>query len=132
MLITSFKTPPAVNGGPTYLPFIDLAPTLDAWADLFSGRRGRFFNTFFISTLVTLFSSLVATAIAFGGHQTLTQGFGLGRFNAAVWAFPSALAAAILVNRLRLPEPVLGNADILFWFVSQRLFPPSSRRSRCF
>ena len=150
VLITSFKTPPAVNGGPTYLPFIDFAPTLDAWADLFSGRRGQFFNTFVSSTLVTLFASVAATAIgamaayalvrfpfrvklgagllffaiAFGGYQTLTQGFGFGRFDAALRAFPSALVAAILVNRLRLPGPVLGNADILFWFVSQRMFPP--------
>ena len=35
-----------------------------------------------------------------------------------------ALVAAILANRLPLPGPILGNEDILFWFVSQRMFPP--------
>ena len=36
----------------------------------------------------------------------------------------AALAISILVNRLRMPGPVLGNEDIIFWFVSQRMFPP--------
>jgi hypothetical protein len=31
--VASFK-PPAVNGGPTYLPFIDYQPTLKAWRAL--------------------------------------------------------------------------------------------------
>src|SRR3546814_7459712 len=36
----------------------------------------------------------------------------------------AALAISILVNRLRAPGPVLGNEDIIVWFVSQRMFPP--------
>jgi multiple sugar transport system permease protein len=35
-----------------------------------------------------------------------------------------ALLARVLVNRLPLPGPVLGNNDVTFWFVSQRIFPP--------
>ena len=73
---------------------------------------------------VKLGAGVLFFAIAFGGYQALTQGFGFGRFDAAIWAFPLALIAAVAVNRLRLPGPVLGNADILFWFVSQRMFPP--------
>ena len=31
MIITSFKDAAAVNQGPSYLPFVDFMPTLDAW-----------------------------------------------------------------------------------------------------
>ena len=148
--ITSFKSPPAVNGGPTYLPFVDFAPTLDAWRDLLSGTRGQFFGTFMASTIVGLSASVLATAIgamaayalvrfpfrvrlasgiafvaiALGGYLFGHTLLGLGRSQALIWAFPVALVVAILVNRVRLPGPVLGNDDIVFWFVSQRMFPP--------
>jgi multiple sugar transport system permease protein len=39
-------------------------------------------------------------------------------------AFPLALLLSIIANRVPLPGPILGNEDILFWFVSQRMFPP--------
>jgi len=56
-------------------------------------------------------------SILFVGNSFTSAGGGVGNFVAA-------LAASILVNRLRLPGPVLGNEDIIFWFVSQRMFPP--------
>src|SRR3546814_447985 len=63
-LITSFKPPPAVNGGPTYLPWIDFQPTLQAWIDAFSGIRGDFVRPFVNSTLIGL--SATALAVVFG------------------------------------------------------------------
>lgn len=150
IFITSFKTPPAVNGGPTYLPFIDFEPTLDAWRDLFSGTRGQFFGNTLASTIVGLSASVLATgigamaayalvrfpfrvrlgaglafvAVALGGYIAGHNGLGLGRAEALIWSFVAALVVSILANRMRLPGPVLGNGDIVFWFVSQRMFPP--------
>lgn len=40
--VTAFKPPQAVNGGATYLPFIDFAPTLEAFREVISGIRGDF------------------------------------------------------------------------------------------
>ena len=150
VLITAFKTPPAVNGGPTYFPFLDFEPSLQAWADIWAGIRGNFRDTFLNSTIVGLSAATIATAfgsmaayalvrfpfrvrlasglafflVALGGYLALHGWFGLGRALALLWAFPIALGLSLLVNRLPVPGPVLGNEDIIFWFVSQRMFPP--------
>ena len=39
-------------------------------------------------------------------------------------AFIVALVVSLVTNRLKVPGPVMGNEDIIFWFVSQRMFPP--------
>ena len=150
VVVTAFKTPPGVVGGPTYLPFIDFTPTLQPFIDLFQGIRGEFFRTFLNSTIVGLSAAAIATAIgamaayalvrfefkvrlgaglvffllALGGYLLFNNTLGFTRPQALLLAFPIALAVAIVANRLPLPGPILGNEDILFWFVSQRMFPP--------
>ena len=148
--ITSFKPPTAVNGGPTYLPFIDFQPTLKAWRELFSGVRGQFFANFWSSTIVGLSSAVIATLIgsmaayalvrfpfrvrlasgiaffiiAMGGYLFGREILGVNPVVASTISFCVALALSIFMNRFALPGPVLGNDDIVFWFISQRLFPP--------
>ncbi|MGY3529248.1 carbohydrate ABC transporter permease [Bradyrhizobium sp. USDA 4452] len=150
VVVTAFKTPPGVVGGPTYLPFIDFTPTLQPFIDLYQGIRGEFFRTFLNSTIVGLSAAAIATAIgamaayalvrfefkvrlgaglvffvlALGGYLLFNATFGFTRPQALLLAFPIALVAAVVANRLPLPGPILGNEDILFWFVSQRMFPP--------
>jgi len=150
VVVTAFKTPPGVVGGPTYLPFIDFTPTLQPFIDLYQGIRGEFFHTFLNSTIVGLSAAAIATAIgamaayalvrfefrvrlgaglvffllALGGYLLFNATFGFTRPQALLIAFPIALIAAVAANRLPLPGPILGNEDILFWFVSQRMFPP--------
>ncbi|WP_342727196.1 carbohydrate ABC transporter permease [Bradyrhizobium sp. B097] len=150
VVVTAFKTPPGVVGGPTYLPFIDFTPTLQPFTDLYQGIRGEFFHTFLNSTIVGLSAAAIATAIgamaayalvrfefrvrlgaglvffllALGGYLLFNATFGFTRPQALLLAFPIALIAAVVANRLPLPGPILGNEDILFWFVSQRMFPP--------
>ena len=63
VVITSFKSPLGVVGGPTYIPFVDFQPTLSAWSDLLSGNRGQFYATSIASTIIALSSSVIATAI---------------------------------------------------------------------
>ncbi|PSH62421.1 carbohydrate ABC transporter permease [Phyllobacterium sophorae] len=148
--ITSFKTPLGVVGGPTYIPFVDFEPSLSAWSELLSGQRGQFYNTFIASTIVGLSASLLATVIgsmaayalvrftfevkllsavifvviAFGGYLIGYNFLGLRQGPSLIYAFVAALSLAVASSRLRLPGPVLGNNDIVFWFVSQRMFPP--------
>lgn len=148
--ITSFKSPLGVVGGPTYLPFVDFEPTLTAWSELLSGQRGQFYNNFMASTIIGLSASIIATAVgsmaayalvrftfevklltgvifvvvAFGGFLLGRHIVGYGQAISLIYAFVAALALAIGSSRIRLPGPVLGNDDIVFWFVSQRMFPP--------
>ncbi|WGS18165.1 MULTISPECIES: carbohydrate ABC transporter permease [unclassified Bradyrhizobium] len=150
VVVTAFKTPPGVVGGPTYLPFVDFTPTLQAFIDLYQGIRGEFFRTFLNSTIVGLSAAAIATTIgamaayalvrfefkvrlgaglaflllALGGYLVFNNTLGFTRPQALLLAFPIALVVAIVANRLPLPGPILGNEDILFWFVSQRMFPP--------
>ena len=147
--ITSFKPPTAVNGGATYLPFIDFEPTVKAYGDAWSGSRGDFFTPFLNSTLIGISATVLAVllgsmaayalvrfefrvrllagvafaAIGIGGFL-LFQHLGLSRAQAMGVSFLLALPTSVLLNRLRLPGPVLGNNDVVFWFVSQRMFPP--------
>jgi multiple sugar transport system permease protein len=150
VVVTSFKAPSGVVGGPTYFPFIDFSPTLQAFIDLYEGIRGEFFRTFLNSTIIGFSAALLATVIgamaayalvrsefkvrlgaglvfflfALGGYLLFNNLLQLTRPQALLLAFPISLIAAILANRLPLPGPILGNEDILFWFVSQRMFPP--------
>jgi multiple sugar transport system permease protein len=149
-LITSFKPPTAVSGGPTYLPWIDFEPTLQAWIDALSGVRGNFITPFVNSTLIGLSATALSVAlgsmaayalvrfpfqvrllagvafavVAIGGFLLLQNVLGLKRVPALGGALVAALAVSIALNALRLPGPVLGNDDVVFWFVSQRMFPP--------
>lgn len=150
VVITAFKSPPGVVAGPTYLPFIDFEPSLRAWADILAGIRGEFYHTTLNSTIVSLSAATIATAfgamaayalvrftfkvklasglaffvIALGGYLIGHEILGYGRAQALMLSFVVALASSILVNRLPIPGPILGNPDIVFWFVSQRMFPP--------
>ncbi len=148
-VITAFKTPPAVFNGPTYLPWIDFTPTLDGLREVLGGERGDVLRPLVNSTLIGLTATTIATLLGamaayalvrFTFRVRLLAGatfalvgivtfvalglIGLGDTARMGIAFLAALAAAILVNRLPLPGKVLGNNDIAFWFISQRMFPP--------
>ena len=150
IFVTSFKSPIAVTGGPTYLPWIDFEPTLNAWSDAFSGSRGDFFATFFNSVWISIAASLIAVVfgsmaayalVRFQFRVKLLAGIvfascGMGSYLLAkevfdwkdatsmCFAFLCALILSVISNRLPLPGPVLKNNDVVFWFVSQRMMPP--------
>jgi len=150
IFVTSFKSPIAVTGGPTYLPWIDFEPTLNAWSDAFSGSRGDFFATFFNSVWISIAASLIAVVfgsmaayalVRFQFRVKLLAGIvfascGMGSYLLAKeifdwkdttsmgFAFLCALILSVISNRLPLPGPVLKNNDVVFCFVSQRMMPP--------
>lgn len=147
---TAFKAPTDVNAGPTYLPWIDFTPTLATFRDIVAGRRGDFLRAFWHSTAIAmtatflsvlfgsmaayaltrfeyrvrLVSGLVFVVIAIGGFLLFNSVLALATPQSMGLALVAALAASLLVNRLPMPGPVLVNKDIIFWFVSQRMFPP--------
>lgn len=150
VVVTAFKPPLAVSQGPTYLPFIDFQPTLQAFRDAASGIRGDFTGPIFSSLAVSatatalsvLLGSMAAYALVrFEFRVKLLAGvafaiIAIGGFVLANkllgWTVPQslgsmmlfALAVSVWLNSRNLPGPVLKNDDVTFWFVSQRMFPP--------
>lgn len=99
-LTTSFKTANGVTAGPTYIPFVDYEPSLAAWQGLFGSGGGSIdiAGPFVSSMTVTLSASVVSLVLG-----TLAA-YGLSRFSYKA-------------------GPV-GNNDLTFFFVSQRIMPP--------
>lgn len=150
VIVTAFKPPIAVSQGATYLPFIDFEPTLKAFADALSGIRGDFAGPIISSVLVSttatalsvflgamaayalvrfefrirLLSGLAFAVISIGGFVLLNQIGGMRAPYALGIVLVVATALSVFINRFNLPGPVLGNNDVTFWFVSQRMFPP--------
>jgi multiple sugar transport system permease protein len=140
----------AVSQGSTYIPFVDFEPTIQAFRDAASGIRGDFVGPIvasvsisFVATALSVFlgamaayalvrfefrirllSGLTFGVISIGGFVVLNSTFGLSVPGALGIVLVLALIASIFVNRLDVPGPVLGNNDVTFWFVSQRMFPP--------
>ena len=150
ILITSFKSGPAVNLGPTYLPFVDFVPQLDAYRDAASGNRGDLLAPLWHSIAISLVSAflavscgamaayalvrfqfrvkllaaLVFVAFVFAAFLTGSELLAMNKAVATLAGFAVGLPLSIWLNGRSLPGPVLGNRDVLFWFVSQRMFPP--------
>ncbi|ATX77856.1 MAG: carbohydrate ABC transporter permease [Reinekea forsetii] len=99
-LTTSFKDANAVTSGATYIPWVDFEPSTQGWTSLFTtGSQGiNIVGPFIDSAAVTLIASLVSLALG-----TLAA-YGLSRFE----------------YRLGFVK----NADITFFFISQRIMPP--------
>jgi multiple sugar transport system permease protein len=150
VVITAFKPPLAVSQGPTYFPFVDFQPTVQAFRDAFAGLRGDFVGPIVSSILISLtatalsvflgtmaayalvrftFRIKLAAGLAFavisiGGFVLLDTYTPLRVPYALLIVLVVALTVAVWLNGRNLPGPVLGNDDVTFWFVSQRIFPP--------
>ncbi|MDV2966694.1 carbohydrate ABC transporter permease [Nitratireductor aquimarinus] len=99
-LSTSFKDANAVTSGARYIPWLEFEPSTQGWASLFaSGSRGINIVTPFInSATVTLTASIISLALG-----TL---------------------AAYGLSRYQFRAGFVKNADITFFFISQRIMPP--------
>ncbi len=98
-LTTSFKDANGVQGGATYLPWVDYKPTTRGWQDIFGGEGGvnviqPFLNSLQITVLASAISLVLGSLAAYG----------LSRYT-------------YRIGRMK-------NADIVFFFVSQRIMPP--------
>ncbi len=98
-VIASFKEPLAVSQGATFLPWVDFQPTLSAWrAILFGIEKETVGRPLANSAIIGLGSTFLVVVVG------AMAAYGLTRFQ--VRAGP------------------LGNQDVLFWIVSQRMMPP--------
>jgi multiple sugar transport system permease protein len=147
LLVTSFKLPIDVNMGPFYIPFVDYQPSLHAWeyivvGDLSNDTWRNFSNTAVVAPVSASLALLLGTGAAYG----------LTRFQyrppvVAVLSFIGCLILAIVAFFLGVPLLIaiaasfaifiislltigrrfkrsLGNNDIAFWLISQRMLPP--------
>jgi len=147
LVITSFKISSQVAEGPFYIPFVDYKPSLDAWkyilvGDLSKDTLRNFSNTLIVAPVSALL------ALIFGA----TAAYALVRFDyrprvGAIVTFIGcvvlsiiliimglswqiALVVALVVFLLLLQtigrrfKRTLGNDDIAFWMISQRMLPP--------
>jgi multiple sugar transport system permease protein len=150
VIVTAFKPPLAVSQGATYIPFVDFEPTLQAFRDALSGVRGDFggpiSSSVIVSILATalsvflgamaayalvrfhfrikLLAGLTFAVLSIGGFVLLDQYTAMRVPYALGTVLVIALTVAVWLNSRALPGPVLGNNDVTFWFVSQRMFPP--------
>jgi multiple sugar transport system permease protein len=147
VLITSFKLPIQVDSGPYYLPFIDYQPSLDAWRYIFVDVGRDTWRPYLNSVVIALASTVLSVLIGSLAAYALVR----VRFQvklAAIVTFLLLVAAAVVaVTALGVPLAValpvaialfllflstlarrfkaaLGNADIEFWIISNRILPP--------
>jgi multiple sugar transport system permease protein len=146
LVVTSFKTPYQVDKGPFFIPFVDFQPTLDAWryilVELGNDTLRPYTNTVIVgltsSVIALILGSLAAYALVRFTYRPRVGMVGLVigsvafAFIATVLGAPVVLAAgsaiavfAILAQAIgRRFTRSLGNSDIAFWLISQRILPP--------
>ncbi len=148
IVITSFKLPSAVNNGPFYIPFVDFQPSLHAWKYIFveegPGTLNKFTNTAVVSLASTFISVTigamaayalsrftyrpkVGTIITFIGCGVLALLLGLVvklPWALAVLSALSLFIVSLLTLSRRVFKRSLGNSNIAFWMISQRILPP--------
>ena len=147
VVVTSLKEPVDVSTGPDYLPFIDFQPSLHAWRYIFVDLGNDTFRPYLNSVIVafasTALAMLVGSMAAYAlarfyyrpkiGHILLFIGIvalmvlAVLHWSVDWWIACSVglalffLAGRAIAGRLRRS---VGNSDILFWMISQRILPP--------
>jgi multiple sugar transport system permease protein len=147
LVITSLKISSQVAEGPFYLPFVDFKPSLDAWkyilvGDLSNDTLRTFRNTLVVAPVSALLALILGSTAAYalvrfeyrprvGVILTFIGCLGLSIvaiFLGVPWTIALAVAIAvfiILVQTIgRRFQRALGNNDIAFWMISQRMLPP--------
>lgn len=147
LVVTSLKLPIQVAEGPFYFPFVDFQPSLHAWdyilvGDLSNDTLRTYANTLIVAPASAMLALLLGTAAAYA----------LVRFEyrprvGAVLSFIGCVIITILMIGMGVPWQVaiaaglaifiiimftigrrfkraMGNEDIAFWMISQRMLPP--------
>ncbi|SIT53759.1 putative ABC transporter permease protein [Mesorhizobium prunaredense] len=145
VLITSFKGPGEVDNGPFYLPFVDFAPSLQAWDFMLvqNYTLRPYMNSVVVAVASTLLAVLIGSLAAYALVRIRFQvklaavAIFLILLTAIIvavatfgvrWEIAIVVAAALfiialftLVGRTQL---AVGNNDIEFWIISNRIMPP--------
>jgi multiple sugar transport system permease protein len=146
LAVTSLKLPVQVDRGPFYVPFVDFTPTLNAWRYILVELGNDTLRPYVNTVVVGLMSASIALVLGACAAYALVRftyrprvgiiGLFVGSVALAMVAivlgtpWPVALAAALSVFVLlaqtigRRFSRSLGNNDIAFWLISQRILPP--------
>ena len=147
LAITSLKLPIQVDDGPDYLPFIDFQPSLHAWRyilfDLGNDTLRPYVNSLIIASVSTalavLFGAMAAYALVrvrFDIKLGTIAGFIILLALTVIavtaggipWPVATAVAIALFVLFVtgfnKRFKRAVGNNDIQFWFISNRILPP--------
>ncbi len=145
VVVTSFKIEVQVDSGPYYIPFVDFRPTLDAWTFMLlqNNTLGPYVNSIVVAltstVLAVLIGSLAAYAlvrIRFKVKLAAVLTFVILTFAvigavvhfAVPWTVAVAVAIALfllaLATFVRSFKAAVGNNDIEFWMISNRIMPP--------
>ena len=147
LFVTSFKVPIQVHEGPFYIPFIDYQPTLDSWhyilaGDLSNDTWRTYINTIIVAPISAVITLILGTASAYAlirfdyrpriGAILTFIGCTILAIVAVTFGVPwlIAIISALVVFVLLLLtigrrfKRAMGNDDIAFWMISQRMLPP--------
>ena len=145
VLITSFKNEGDVANGPFYLPFIDFQPKTDAWRFMLIDNNtfGPYMNSVVVALGSTFFALLIGSLAAYALVRIRMRvklamvGIFLLLLVAVIisvaafripWQIALAVAVALFVIALftvgRRMKLALGNSDVEFWIISNRIMPP--------
>ena len=147
LVVTSLKIPSQVAEGPFFIPFVDFEPTLDAWkyilvGDLSNDTLRTYRNTAIVAPISALFALMIGSTAAYalvrfeyrprvGAILTFIGCVGLSIvaiYLGVPWQVAVAAAIAVffivLLTIGRRFKRALGNNDIAFWMISQRMLPP--------
>jgi multiple sugar transport system permease protein len=147
VVVTSLKLPIDVNAGPVYIPWVDFQPNLHAWRDLTVTGLGETIRPYINSIIVGSLSTLLCVLVGSMGAYALARieyapkfgtillfvasmlGMAVGVGVLGVdWRLASAVAVVVFVLLARALgrrfKRSVGNGDILFWMISQRILPP--------
>jgi multiple sugar transport system permease protein len=145
VFITSFKLPGQVDNGPFYIPFVDFTPSLHAWD--FMLLQNNTLRPYLNSVVVALASTVIAVVVgalaAYALVRTrisvkiVTVALFVGLLIALIaaiavfgvrWEIALSVAAALFVIAVltlaRHTTLSLGNRDVEFWIISNRIMPP--------
>ncbi len=143
--VTSLKIEVQVDSGPFYIPFVDFHPSLDAWTFMLvrNNTLWPYANSIIVALASTVLAVLIGSLAAYAlvRIQFRVKIAAVLTFIAAVAAtivavagfavpWPIAVVAAVALFVLALSTVVrrfqaaVGNNDIEFWMISNRIMPP--------
>ncbi|MFV2065227.1 MAG: carbohydrate ABC transporter permease, partial [Chloroflexota bacterium] len=146
LVVTSFKKPLDVEQGPFYIPFVDFQPTLEHWKFLLIDIGSDTLRPFMNTVTIGLTSTIIAVAIGSSAAYALVR-FRYRPTLGMIALFIGVIAYVFIAIALGVIWPIaissgvaiflilaaavssrfkrsLGNADIAFWLISQRMLPP--------
>lgn len=146
VVVTSVKLPVTVNTGPFYIPWVDFQPSLHAWEYILGTQRDQTLRPYVNTMIIGLASTCIALFIGSAAAYALVR-FKFAPKTGLIYLFVACIAGAVALYSFDVPWQLagasafavylllavtlrkrmtrtMGNSDIAFWLISQRMMPP--------